>query len=83
MNWYVITMRSVTFAQRGEQALLGAHFRCYIARTPKWMAERGCGYCIHVQCQNAADALQILARNGLRWQKVYRDSGGGMTEVVP
>lgn len=83
MNWFVITMRSVTFAQRGEQALMGANFRCYIARTPKWMAERGCSYCIHVQCHSANDALQVLARNGLRWQKVYRDSGGRMTEMVP
>ena len=34
---YVITFRSVTYAQRAEQLLKKAGFRCYLQRTPAWI----------------------------------------------
>ena len=49
MMLYLITFRSVTFAQRGERALRQAGINCELQRTPRWMEESGCGYSLSVK----------------------------------
>ena len=41
MNQYLITFRSVTYAQRGERSLTRRGISCDVMRTPKWMEEQG------------------------------------------
>ena len=44
MKQYMITFRSVTYAQRGERSLTRRGIGCTVMRTPKWMEDQGCGY---------------------------------------
>ena len=75
-----ITFRSVTVAQRGEKILNAAGIRCAVRRTPRWMEEQGCGYCIRLAGSEVSDALALLRRNQLSWRKVYYQGEDGVLE---
>ena len=75
-----ITFRSVTVAQRGEKILNAAGIRCAVRRTPRWMEEQGCGYCIRLAGSEVPDALALLRRNQLSWRKVYYQGEDGVLE---
>jgi len=60
MKFYYITFRSVTFAQRGESVLSARNIRCTLLRTPKWMEEQGCGYCLRLWTSDATPAVELL-----------------------
>lgn len=82
MKVYLITFRSVTYAQRGERLMNRTGFRCSVRRTPRWMEEQGCGYSLRVQTDEIARAVQILRREQLPLRKVYlRRDDGGLEEV--
>lgn len=76
MNGYYITFRSITFAQRGERMLRQGGLGCSLQRTPKWMEERGCGYCLRVLDQQAVDAVRLLRQGKIPFGKVYLISLG-------
>lgn len=75
-----ITFRSVTVAQRGEKILSAAGIRCAVRRTPRWMEEQGCGYCIRLSGADAKDALALLQKNQLSWRRVYHQREDGTLE---
>ncbi len=82
MAVYMITFRSVTYAQRGEGMLRNAHIRCSLSRTPRWMEEQGCGYALRVYCEDVQQALALLRRENIAIRRVYAQNGDGMLEVV-
>ncbi len=67
----LITFRSVTPAQRGEQLLQRSGYSCALQRTPRWMESRGCGYCLKVRHADVAQCVQLLQSNQIAFQKVY------------
>ena len=75
-----ITFRSVTVAQRGEKILNAAGIRCAVRRTPRWMEEQGCGYCIRLSGAEVPDALALLRKNQLSWRQVYHQGATGVLE---
>ena len=78
---YLITFRSVTYAQRAERTLRNAGIRCGLRRTPKMLAQRGCGYCLTVRRQDAVAAVALLREREVQFGKVYGpDAAGGMEE---
>lgn len=82
MHVYFITFRSVTLAQRGEAALAGEGLRAVLARTPRWMEERGCGYSLRLRCDDAAPYVRLLRQRGVDFRKVYRRLHDGSVEEV-
>lgn len=77
-NEWLITFRSVTFAQRGERVLRNGGIACQMQRTPKYLTERGCGYCLRLSGVDAPAAITLLRREQLPYGKLYalRDDGG-------
>ena len=73
MNGCFITFRSVTHAQRGEQVLGGGGIYCRILRTPRWMEEQGCGYCIRLRRRDLDGAVELLRRASVPFRKIYRE----------
>ncbi len=73
----IITFRSVTPAQRAEEALRRAGVECTIQRTPKWMEEKGCGYSLRMDCQNIMASSLLLRQAGIHFRRAYslRDNG--------
>lgn len=82
MNVYFFTFRSVTLAQRGEGVLTGEGQRCTLARTPRWMEERGCGYCLRLRQRDAGQAVAILRQERLPFSKVYVQRREGTVEEL-
>ena len=80
---YLITFRSVTYAQRGERVLNRAGERARVQRTPRWMEEQGCGYSMRLQTGDIARAVSILRGDGLPLRKIYVQlDDGGLEEVT-
>ena len=77
MKKCVITFRSVTPAQRGEQVLIKNGYACTLGRTPRWMQEQGCGYSLHVACKDIPAAAAVLKAADVPYRKIYlyRESG--------
>jgi len=77
MSGYCITFRSITFAQRGERMLQQASVGCSLQRTPKWMEEKGCGYCLRLSRHQLAEAVRLLRSGKIPFRKVYDLEPGG------
>lgn len=83
MRSYYITFRSVTLAQRGERALHAGGVDCVLQRTPRWMEERGCGYCLRLRPREAGRAVELLRQGGVTYGRVYaRKEDGGVEELT-
>ena len=80
MKAYLITFRSITYAQRAEQALNREGIRCNLRRTPRWMEQRGCGYGIEAKLADGSQVTGILNREGIPYRKVYRLTQDGAVE---
>lgn len=77
---WIVTFRSVTFAQKGERVLRRRGMDCRLARTPKQLSERGCGYCLRLRGTDAMPAVTILRSEAVEFEKVYAKIGGEMEE---
>ena len=80
MNVYYITFRSVTFAQRGERVLQKKGTSCALRRTPKWMEQQGCGYCLRLRTADIGAVLYALQTSQISMRKVYILTGNGQLE---
>ena len=83
MKVYFITFRSVTYAQRGEKLLGENRYRIHLRRTPRWMEEKGCGYCLQITAADILPPVLLLKNAGVPMRKVYvQNENGTMEEVV-
>lgn len=80
MGVYFITFRSVTPAQRGEGLLRRQGIRCNLQRTPRWMEEKGCGYCLRLQSERIHEAVQVLRSGQVPFRKIYLQKENGNVE---
>lgn len=82
MDSCIITFRSVTPAQWGEGMLRREGISCTIQRTPRILAEQGCGYSIRLNCVQIPQAVELLRQKGIAYRKAYHWQEG-MPEEVP
>ena len=82
MRMDYITFRSVTPAQRAQRILRQVGMDTILQRTPRWMEERGCGYCLRLRGEWRA-AAAALDRAGIEYRKIYRQTGDHAEEVGP
>lgn len=78
-NW-LVTFRSVTYAQRGQRLLEGIGLDCSLRRTPRELSQRGCGYCLAVRGQDAMAAVALLREKEVPFGKVYAQTVSGTME---
>ncbi len=78
-NW-LVTFRSVTFAQKGQRVLGEENIACHLRRTPKVLSRRGCGYCLWLRSGDAVRAVSILRRQEAPFEKVYALDAEGRPE---
>ena len=83
MEYAYITFRSVTHAQRGERILEEWGIRCALQRTPRWMEEQGCGYCLRLRERELSRAGELLRKGRISYRKIYRvDEHGQLVEAM-
>lgn len=79
---YLLTCRSLTYAQRGARALERAGITGTVARAPKGISINGCAYCVIVSANKLERAMETLSRTGLRPEKVFLKSDDGSIREV-
>ena len=82
MKTYLITFRSITTAQRGQDVLEEEGILCRLRRTPRWMEERGCGYGVEVKCPDLRSGLEVLRQEKIPFRKSYLLHGDGVAEEL-
>ena len=82
MGMNYITFRSVTLAQRGERILRSGGVDCTLQRTPRWMEERGCGYCLRIRPGNTLRSVELLRGSAVVFGKVYAQKEDGSGEEL-
>jgi len=82
MNEAYITFRSVTYAQRGEALMKQAGVECILRRTPKALADRGCGYSLRIRPRDALAAVMLLRENSVSFGKVFSVRADGKAEEM-
>jgi len=82
MYIYLITFRSVTFAQRAEKLLNRHGTKVTMMRTPRWMEEQGCGYALKLWSQDIAQVVNHLRENRIQLRKVYVQRENGEMEDI-
>ena len=75
-----ITFRSVTYAQRGERVLRKSGLGAQLQRTPKWMEEQGCGYCLRLAEGDLSAAVALLQASSVSFRRVYLNRAHGKLE---
>ena len=82
MRIYFITVRSVTFGQRAESVLRKGGHSCILQRTPRWMEEQGCGYCLRLRTDDVMPAVRLLQSTQVPFRRVYAQQHSGDVEEV-
>ena len=82
MKNYYITFRSVTYAQRGERLWNGSGIRCTLQRTPRWMEEQGCGYCLRLRTDDVQTGAALLRGSRIPFRKIYLQQPEGNVEEL-
>ncbi len=80
MKFYMITFRSITFAQQGEEILRKAGIECTLTRTPKYLQDRGCSYCLRVKAPWGSRAMELLNQKKAKVGKIYAIGEDGDAE---
>ena len=82
MLTFFITVRSITFGQRAEAALRKGGIPCTLQRTPAWMDEQGCGYCLRLRTGDVMPAVKLLRSAQVPFRRVYvQEQSGEVVEV--
>ena len=81
MEMHFITFRSITPAQRGQRLLRLNGMDAWLQRTPRWMEERGCGYCLRLRQRDLTRAVEVLRQENLAFSKVYAGTDGTAQEL--
>jgi hypothetical protein len=68
-----ITFRSITPAQRAQRQLRLSGIEAALQRTPGYLRERGCSYCLRVNHRDLDRALLQLDGAGIPYSKFYRE----------
>lgn len=77
MKNFMITFRSVTYAQRGQK-LLG---RGTVVRTPRRLEQEGCGYGLKLRAEAPGPLTEALDAGGIPWKKLWLLEETGEVEL--
>ena len=80
MVHYLISCRSLTWAQRMGRTLERAGITATTIKAPRSVAPHGCGYCLRVTERNLPQALTVLRQAGFDKSKVIVYQDGEVAE---
>lgn len=80
---YLLTFRSLTYAQRAARVLERAGVVGTVSRVPKAAAAKGCAYCVTIAARHKARAVDVLTLAGLAPERVLLRNADGTLEEEP
>ena len=82
LRYYIITCRSLTYAQRSARILERNGLTATVAKLPQQLVSGGCGYGVRIQAQQLEQAQKMLKQGEIAMGKVfYLDEDGTAHEV--
>lgn len=72
----LITFRSITPAQQAQRLLNRHGVGAVLQRTPGYLQERGCSYCLGLHPKDTLRAVKLLEEAALVYSKLYRGEEG-------
>ena len=78
---WLITFRSVTFAQRAQAKLRKAGIDSSIQRTPAGLSDRGCSYCLRLRQWDIKHVIDLLQE--LPYSKMFYQNDGVWEQWQP
>ena len=82
MVHYLISCRSLTYAQRAASAIERRGISAAVTRMPKGLSRGGCAYCVRVSQRRVTEALEALKKADVHYNKVYIVHQNGETAEV-
>ena len=77
---WIITFRSITFAQKAQRLLRREMLDATLQRTPAGLSDRGCGYSLILRERDIVEAMALLRREHLLTGKTFTHNGEGQWE---
>ncbi len=78
---YLLSFRSLTYAQRAARVLERAGITGTVSRVPKAASAKGCAYCVIVAARHKERALAILTGAGIQPERVLLRHPDGTLEA--
>ncbi len=78
---YLLTFRSLTYAQRAARVLERAGITGTVSRVPKAAATKGCAYCVIVAARHKETAVSILNMAGFSPERTLLRNADGTVEA--
>lgn len=82
MEWYHITFRSITPAQRGERLLQKSGIDVTLMRALRQLSLEGCGYSLRIRAREGSQAVELLRTNGIPFRRVFYQSAAGQIQEL-
>ena len=82
MDNYMLTYRSLTYAQKASRIIERAGISVAIVRTPQEVSNEGCGYALKVREKDIKRIIWILNKESTLPRKVYKVFPDGYLEEV-
>ena len=72
MNKCIITLPSMTFAQKAKKVLSNNEIAVTVIKLSPEQAEKGCGWGIESSCQNVEEITRILDVSDIPWRRILK-----------
>ena len=72
MNKCMITLPSMTFAQKAKKVLINNQIAVTVIKLSPEQAEKGCGWGIECPCQKAEEITRILDVSDIPWRRILK-----------
>ncbi len=72
MSKCIITLPSMTFAQKARKALTANGFDATAEKLTPEQAEKGCGWGVALPCRSTEEALRVLDVSDIPWKRILR-----------
>ena len=80
---YLLSFRSLTYAQRAARILERAGITGTVSRVPKAASTKGCAYCVIVAARHKERAMAVLTGAGVVPERVLLRHPDGTLEAQP
>lgn len=82
MEWYYLTFRSITPAQRGERLLKRKGIDVALMRAVRQISAEGCGYSLRIRPKDGGTVMELFRQNDIPFRRVFLQDGlGGIKEL--
>lgn len=71
MSKCIITLPSMTFAQKARLVLTANRIEAGVLKLPPALSDQGCAWGVAIDCAKAVDAARILSVSDLPYKKIW------------